>query len=137
MEPKVLGLGWNESQDTISISFRKKYSEPTKRGVLQTLASVYDPTGIVSPVTLMGKIIFRDICDQHLIWDSELPEHLRKKRRRFIKNLPDKIEVPHSISKEGEIQEIDLHALGMPVAMEYQQQFTPQLPKLHELVKDS
>ena len=33
---KLLGLGWNESEDTISISFEKKDSEPTKRGVLQT-----------------------------------------------------------------------------------------------------
>ena len=60
----------------------------------------------------MGKIIFRDICDQHLKWDSELPENLRERWRRFVKNLPDKIEVPHSISKEGEIQGIDLHAFG-------------------------
>ena len=89
-----------------------KDSEPTKRGVLQTLASIYDPLGTVSPVTLMGKIIFRDICDQHLKWDSELPENLRERWRRFVKNLPDKIEVPRSISKEGEIQGIDLHAFG-------------------------
>ena len=109
---KLLGLGWNESEDTIFISFEKKDSEPTKRGVLQTLASIYDPLGIVSPVTLMGKIIFRDICDQHLKWDSELPENLRERWRRFVKNLPDKIEVPHIISKEGEIQGIDLHAFG-------------------------
>ena len=97
---KLLGLGWNESEDTVSISFEKKDSEPTKRGVLQTLASIYDPLGIVSPVTLIGKIIFRDICDQHLKWDSELPENLRERWRRFVKNLPDKIEVPRSISKE-------------------------------------
>ena len=109
---KFLGLGWNESEDTIPISFEKKDSEPTKRGVSQTLASIYDPLGIVSPVTLMGKIIFRDICDQHLKWDSELPEHLRERWRRFVKNLPDKIEVPRSVSKEGEIQGIDLHVFG-------------------------
>ena len=109
---KLLGLGWNESEDTISISFEKKDSEPTKRGVLQTLASIYDPLGIVLPVTLMEKIIFRDICNQHLKWDSELPENRRERWRRFVKNLPDKIEVPRSISKEGEIQGIDLHVFG-------------------------
>ena len=32
--------------------------------------------------------------------------------RWFVKNLPDKIEVPRSISKEGEIQRIGLHAFG-------------------------
>ena len=109
---KVLGSGWNESKDIICISSEKKDSEPIKRGVSQTLASIYGPLGIVSPVTLMGKIIFRDICDQHLKWDSELPEHLKERWRRFVKSLPDKIEVPHSISKEGDKQEIDLHAFG-------------------------
>ena len=73
---------------------------------------IYDPLGIVSSVTLMGKIIFRDICDQHLKWDSELPENLRERWRRFVKNLPDKIEVPRSISKKGEIEGIDLHPFG-------------------------
>ena len=134
---KLLGLGWNESEDTISISFEKKDSEPTKRGVLQPLASIYDPLGIVSPVTLMGIIIFRDICDQHLKWDSELPENLRERWRRFVKNLPGKIEVLCSISKEGGYRELICMLLVMPVAMEYQQQFTPQLPKIQGLVKDS
>ena len=50
---KLLGLGWNESEDTISISFEKKDSELTKRGVLQTLTSIYDPLGIVLRVTLI------------------------------------------------------------------------------------
>ena len=40
--------------------------------------------------------------------DSELPESLRERWRRFVKK-PDKIEVPPSISKEEEIQGIDLH----------------------------
>ena len=30
---KLVGSGWNESEDTISISFEKKDSEPTNRGV--------------------------------------------------------------------------------------------------------
>ena len=108
---KLLGLGWNESEDTISISCEKKDSEPIKRGVLQTLASIYNPLGIVSPVTLMGKIIFRDICDEHLKWDSELPEILIEWWRRFVKNFLDKIEVPCSISKD-QIVWIKLYGMG-------------------------
>ena len=57
VKPNSLGLGWNESEDTIFNSLEKKESEPTKRGVSQTLVSIYDPLGIISPVTLMGKII--------------------------------------------------------------------------------
>ena len=129
-------LGWNESEDTISISFDIKDNEPTKRGVLHTFALIYYPLGIVSPVKLIRKIIFRDICDQHFKWDSELPENLRKRGRRFINNMPDKIEVPRSISKDGEIQGIDLDAFGDASGNGYQQQFTPQLHKVQGLVKE-
>ena len=79
---------------------------------MQISASIYDPLDIVLPVTLIEKIIFRDICDQHLKWDNKLPEHFKERWRRFVKSLLDKIEIPRSISKEGEIQEIDLHAFG-------------------------
>ena len=69
---------------------------------------------------------------------SELPESLRERWRRFVKNLHDKIEVPRSINKEGEIYRKSIcMLLVMPVAMEYQQQFTPQIPKIQGPVKDS
>ena len=34
-----------------------------KRNILSTLASIYDPLGFVSLCSLLGKIIYRNLCD--------------------------------------------------------------------------
>ena len=40
------------------------------------LASIYVPLGIVAPVLLQGKFIYRDVCDRKLTWDQQLPEEM-------------------------------------------------------------
>ena len=58
---------------TLSVQMANNASkEPTKRETLRQLAKIYDPLGIASPITLQGKIIYRDICDAKLPWDFEL-----------------------------------------------------------------
>ena len=60
----VLGLKWNKSDDTPTVSFPTidNNSTATKDTVLSKLAKVYDPLGLVSPIILEGKVIFRDVC---------------------------------------------------------------------------
>ena len=92
-QTKLLGLHWNKSEDMIAVTFPTKFGETSKRGVLQTLASIYDPIGIVSPVTLRGKVLFRELCDAKLSWDQELPDDLAKRWKRYTESLPTKMEV--------------------------------------------
>lgn len=61
----LLGLEWDKDKDELSVKFPTEETELTKRGVLRKLAKVYDPLGLVSPVTLEGKLIFRDVCDEN------------------------------------------------------------------------
>ncbi|XP_022777784.1 uncharacterized protein LOC111319238 [Stylophora pistillata] len=72
-EGKLLGLPWNREEDTISVIIQSDQTETTKRGVLSHLAKIYDPLGLVSPVTLIGKQLYRDICDSKVSWDTQLP----------------------------------------------------------------
>lgn len=55
------------------MSFPVKPAELTKRGILANLAKVYDPLGLASPVTLEGKLVFRDACNLKIAWDAPLP----------------------------------------------------------------
>ena len=32
---------------------------------------MYDPLWVASPVTLVGKMVFREACDRHLPWDAQ------------------------------------------------------------------
>ncbi len=112
-ETKLLGLIWNKTEDTIGVDFPEKQDNMTKRSVLQNIASVYDPLGIVSPTTLAGKLIYRDACDLKVPWDAVLPESLQRRWTTWMKNLPSRIEIPRSITCAVEpIESIELHAFG-------------------------
>ena len=65
-ETKILGLGWNKRNDTLSVvtPTSKKNHQVTKRNILSELASVYDPTGLISPAHLIGKILYRDMSQK-------------------------------------------------------------------------
>ena len=56
----------------------KKLNERT---ILQKLASIYDPFGIISPTTIIGKIIYCDICDSKISWEKTLPDCSVKKEK--------------------------------------------------------
>lgn len=112
-ETKLLGMKWNKSTDQLAVTFPTKPKVDTKRTVLSQLASVFDPLGLVAPVTLSGKFIYRDVCDSHVPWDQEVPEPLISKWHAWNASLPEQIEVPRSLAMHQEdIHSIDLHAFG-------------------------
>ena len=71
----ILGLSWNTQGDTISLKpvNVKAVSSLTKRRALSIISTVYDPLGLVSPVTLRGKLLMRDIWKGKYGWDESLP----------------------------------------------------------------
>jgi len=73
-ENKMRGLTWDKTEETFAVVFPPP--KVTKREMLRLLASVYDPLGVASPVSLVGKLLYRDVCDQHLPWDLKVPEKI-------------------------------------------------------------
>ena len=58
----VLGLMWNTSRDEFSNSTKKNENieqAKTKREVLVTLASIFDPLGMITSVTLKMKLFLQ------------------------------------------------------------------------------
>ena len=112
-EAKLLRLPWDKEEDTLAVTFPEGPIESTKREVLRGLASVYDPLGVASPIALVGKMIYRETCDQHLPWDAVLPLKFSKRWDKFKKRLPSEVKVPRSLAKAHEsVQAIDLHVFG-------------------------
>ena len=61
---KVLGLIWNTTTDEFSISTKKLENTEqakTKLEVLATLASIFDPLGMITPVTLKMKMFLQEL----------------------------------------------------------------------------
>lgn len=75
-DTKVLGIKWNLKSDTISIpdiKHEKFDSVRTKRGVAEAIATIFDPLGYCSPVTLQGKLFSQKLWKRKLDWDDPLP----------------------------------------------------------------
>ena len=109
----LLGLRWNKDADTIAVIFPQDVAAPTKRGVLGKVAKVYDPLGLAAPLALVGKLIYRDACQQKKAWDAELSKELVKRWEKWEMSLPKEVEVPRALVLAREpIEAIALHAFG-------------------------
>ena len=110
-EGTLLGLPWDREQDTISVILQSSHSETTKRGVLSHLAKIYDPLGLASPVTLLGKQLYRDICDCNIPWDTQLPGSLLKRWKERNSSLTENFTVPRALAPHQQpILSLTLHA---------------------------
>ena len=53
------------------------------------LASLYDPLGLASQGSLVGKLLHREVSDQHLPWDQKAPKAVAKQWKKSERSLPD------------------------------------------------
>ena len=83
---KILGLAWNKEEDILEVQIPDTQVVYTKRGVLQYISSIYDPLGVICPVTLLGKEIYRQICESKLSWDEQLSGDILNCFKDFCKN---------------------------------------------------
>ncbi len=81
--------------------------------MLSKLARVYDPHWLTSPITVKGKMIYRDVCDSKVAWDAELSSERAQEWNSWEKALPEEVTVPRSIAQcRQEIDSVTLHAFG-------------------------
>ena len=112
-ESKVLGLPWDKEMDTLTVNFPKSETATSKREVLKNLAKVYDPLGLATPVTLQGKLIYREICSLKVPWDTQLSKQLVKKVGSWEQSLPIGGTVPRPVAHYREpVADLQLHAFG-------------------------
>ena len=84
---RTLGLLWHGESDTFIFSFNKGKCVSTKRTILATVSSIFDPLGFVSCITLIPKIILQDIWRygrfnvglKKIGWDDQLPANFMKR----------------------------------------------------------
>ena len=86
---KVLGMDWDKETDSLVVDLtdfviRCRSTELTKRNILSVSASLYDPLGLISPITAWMKTIFQLLCKDSLDWDCEVSEVIRDAWFRFV-----------------------------------------------------
>ncbi|XP_060573471.1 uncharacterized protein LOC132731322 [Ruditapes philippinarum] len=80
---RALGIQWCVESDTFQFRITLKDKPFSRRGVLSTLSSVYDPLGFLSPVILVGKQMLQQMCKDQIDWDSPLPDDCRPKWEKW------------------------------------------------------
>ena len=71
---RALGVHWTVQSDSIGFRITIKDRPLTRRGILSTVGSIYDPLGMAAPALLPGKKILQDLCKEKIDWDDEIPE---------------------------------------------------------------
>ena len=79
---RSLGLGWDLSTDTFQFGVAISERCFTKRGVLSTINSLYDPLGFAAPISIQGRSILRNITSNASDWDAPLPKESHEKWQR-------------------------------------------------------
>lgn len=72
-----LGLCWEIANDAFTFQVSVGDRPFTRRGVLSTINSVFDPLGLASPVTVQGRALLRELTSDTSDWDTPLPEEKR------------------------------------------------------------
>lgn len=72
-----LGLAWNLRSDCFVFKKPDVDVPFTRRGHLTCVNSIFDPIGFLSPLTICGKLILREMCTFSSNWDEPLPEEFR------------------------------------------------------------
>ena len=72
-----LGLCWDIDRDAFIFKIPPGEKPSTRRGILSTINSLFDPLGFLAPVTIQGTILLRDITVDTKDWDQPLPEEVK------------------------------------------------------------
>ena len=110
---RALGVQWCVESDTFQFRIELSDRPLTRRGVLATVSSVFDPLGVLSPFILLGKRILQQLCREAKEWDEKVPEYLVPEWERWRKDicLLAQLKIPRCYKPDGfgEIDVVELH----------------------------
>ena len=74
---RTLGIMWRAETDSFQFCIVIQDRPVTRRGILSTVSSVYDPLGLAAPLILLGKQMLQDMCRENADWDDPISDQLR------------------------------------------------------------
>jgi hypothetical protein len=112
---KALGVFWNSTTDKLMLCVSvKPDTEFTKRSVLKVIASIYDPLGLVSPITIQCKMFLQQLWQLKINWDEPLPTENQEQWIRLGTNLPilQSIQIDRLVICHHKLKEVELHGFS-------------------------
>ena len=74
---KILGVPCDKNRDNLTVvlpEFNEKLI--TKRNVLSYITYIYDPLGLISSDCIIGNVIYHELREKKLPWDTEISKIL-------------------------------------------------------------
>ena len=92
---RALGVEWCFQSDMFRFPVVLNQRPMTRRGMLATVASVYDPLGFIAPFTLIGKRILQSLCVEGTDWDDDVSVEVANEWHQWIESISDldKVEI--------------------------------------------
>ena len=84
---RSLGVSWNIMSDTFTFHVPEMQKPFTRRGVLSTVSSLFDPLGFLAPATIKGRLLLRELSTEDTEWDTCLPEAQFEDWKRWQESL--------------------------------------------------
>lgn len=110
---RALGVQWCIEKDSFQFRITLKDRPCTRRGILSTISSIYDPLGFAAPLLLNGKKILQELCRGQVDWDDEVPEDIKARWTKWRSELPvlQELLVPRCYKPAdfGRIARVELH----------------------------
>lgn len=87
----TLGILWNSNQDCLRYSIKPFDIDGviTKRSILSTASQIFDPLGLIAPVTTVAKLMMQSIWQLKLSWDESIPLDLQTRWINFRDHLQE------------------------------------------------
>lgn len=89
-EEMVLGIRWLLDDDGLAVAYvheRLPGTHVTKRKLLSIANGVYDPLGMLSPVTLVPKLLLQEAWKQKFDWDDQLPPDMLRRFNTWYQSM--------------------------------------------------
>ena len=110
---RALGIHWNVEHDTIDFVMNDKERPENRKGVLSSIATVYDPLGFASPLLLPGREMNQELCKLKLDWNEKLPRELCERWKSWREGLLSLqgFSIPRCFKPKdfGEVKHVELH----------------------------
>lgn len=113
---KTLGIFWHPVADvfTYKVCLEPVSDRLTKRSILSDIAKLFDPIGLVAPVTIRAKIFMQSLWLTGSNWDDVLTTAITAEWITYRSQLHiiEKIRIPRWIRTENNSQSIQIHGFS-------------------------
>lgn len=111
---RTLGLEWAIESDKLRFNCSVIAEKPqTRRGLLSIVSQIFDPLGLLSPFTLVGKNVLQEVNQLALDWDEQIPTGMQNTWNFWFQQLEclDHLDIPRCIKPHdfGTVIRTELH----------------------------